>query len=161
MPTVTQAVRETPPACGPPDPVADCIHLVEQPSAADFLVIFRGLDDTTAPILGPAVLRPLVLLVRAPDGSTIGGLWGRTVYSWLTIEMLFVPAPLRGRGIGSRLVCRAEAAARQGGCIAAQVCTFDFQAPAFYQRLGYRQFAVQPDMPPGHSTCFFVKPLAA
>ena len=38
----------------------------------------------------------------------IGGLWGRTVYDWLFVELLFVPDALRGRGVGSELMQRAE-----------------------------------------------------
>jgi GNAT superfamily N-acetyltransferase len=133
------------------------ITVTDAPAAADFAVIFRGLDDCTAAVVGPAALYPLAVLLRDDAGAVVGGLWGRTGYSWLTIEMLFVPEPLRRRGFGTRLVEMAEDAARARGCIGAQVSSFDFQAPAFYRRLGFEVFGVQQDLPPGHCTYYLSK----
>lgn len=95
------------------------------------------------------------MLLRNETGTVVGGLWARTNYAWLVIEMLFVPEQLRGRGVGSRLVQKAEAAARVRGCIGMQVDTFDFQARAFYERLGFAVFGIQEDLPPGHR-CFYL-----
>ncbi len=53
--------------------------------------------------------RPLVLAVEDTDNEVIGGLWGRTAYGWLFVELLFVPELLRGRGVGTDLMRRAEA----------------------------------------------------
>ena len=100
--------------------------------------------------VGHANLVPLAVLLHDDAGMAVGGLWGRTVYSWLMIEMLFVPAPLRGRGLGSAVVRAAEHAALARACIGIRVETFDFQAPNFYQRLGFVLAAVQADLPPGH-----------
>ena len=137
------------------------IRVTEEPSVDAFATIHRGLEESTTGMVGPAQLRPLVALLEDASGVAVGGLWGRTAYSWLTIEMLFVPVSLRRHGLGSRLIGAAEAEARQRSCFAAQVCTFNFQAPDFYRRLGYSVFAVQPDMPPGHSTSFLRKLLVA
>ena len=79
------------------------------------------------------------------------GTLGHTGYSWLSLDLLFVPVPLRGRGIGAALVSRAEDIARDRGCVGAHVAAFDFQAPQFYQRLGYTIFAVHEDLPPQHN----------
>ena len=144
---------------GEADTFRGSIRIADEPSAEDFATIFRALDETTASVAGPSSLSMLVVLLQDPSGAVVGGLWARTVYSWLVIEMMFVPEPLRGRGVGSRLVATAEAAAVQRGCIRAQVSSFEFQASAFYQRLGYTVFAVQQDMPPGHRTHFLEKHL--
>jgi hypothetical protein len=48
------------------------------------------------------------------------------------------------------VVRAAEHAARARACIGIRVETFDFQAPTFYQRLGFVVVAVQDDLPPGH-----------
>jgi hypothetical protein len=44
--------------------------------------------------------RPLVLAIEDADKHVVGGLWGRTGYDWLFVELLFVPESFRGRGIG-------------------------------------------------------------
>jgi len=134
---------------------AGSLTLTDAPSVADFSAVFHALDDFHAPVAGHARLHPLAVLLHDESGTVTGGLVGRTVYSWLIIEMLFVPALLRGAGVGSALVRMAEAAARARGCIGMQVDTFDPQARSFYQRLGFTVFGVQHDLPPGQC-CFYL-----
>lgn len=133
---------------------AASLTLTDAPTEAEFHAIFRALDAATAAVAGPSGLRPLAVLLRDETGAVSGGLWGRTLYAWLLIEMLIVPAPLRGRGLGTALVRTAAAAARARGCIGIVVDTFDFQAPGFYQRLGFAAFGVQEEFPPGHRRVF-------
>ncbi|MFG3757271.1 hypothetical protein ACGE32_33540, partial [Klebsiella pneumoniae] len=36
---------------------------------------------------GPAHFQPVAILVKDPaSGTTLGGLWGRTIYDWLFVE---------------------------------------------------------------------------
>src|SRR4029077_14044328 len=133
-----------------PIPIGGSISVTDTPSPEDFATIFRGLDEATAEVAGQANLLPLAVLLRDDAGIAVGGLWGRTVSSWLSTAMLCVPASLRGRGLGSAWVRAAEHAALARACIGIRVETFDFQAPTFYQRLGFVLAAVQDDLPPGH-----------
>lgn len=104
--------------------------------------------------------RPLVLVLEDADGRVAGGLWGRIAYAWLVVELLFVPEPLRGRGIGAEIVFRAEREAVSRGCHSAWLDTFEFQARRFYERLGYSSFAQLSDYPTGFSRYFMKKVLA-
>ncbi|KUM05470.1 GNAT family N-acetyltransferase [Chromobacterium subtsugae] len=101
--------------------------------------------------------RPLVITVEDEAGQVAGGLWGHTGFGWLYVQLLAAPAEARGQGLGRRLMEEAEAEARARGCVGAWVDTFTFQAPAFYESLGYRRFAELADYPPGHSRVFFHK----
>jgi GNAT superfamily N-acetyltransferase len=103
--------------------------------------------------------RPLVLAIEDPEGRVIGGLWGRTVYDWLFVELLVVPDGLRGRGLGSELMKRAEDEALRRGCHSAWLDTFEFQARGFYERLGYSCFAELSDYPVGSARYFMKKAL--
>lgn len=103
--------------------------------------------------------RPLVLVLDNSDGHTIGGLWGRTAYGWLIVELLFVPEALRGKGIGAELMSLAEGEAISRGCHSAWLDTFEFQARGFYERLGYVSFAQLPDCSPGFLRYFMKKAL--
>jgi GNAT superfamily N-acetyltransferase len=103
--------------------------------------------------------RPLAILIKDNTGTVIGGLWGRTVYTWLFTELLFVPEPLRGQGIGSTLIMQAEQEAFSRGCHSAWLDTFAFQARGFYERRGYDCFGELPDYPPGFSRFFMKKKL--
>ena len=61
--------------------------------------------------------------------------------------------------MGSRLMSLAEAEAMKRGCHAAWLDTFEFQAKAFYERIGYSCFATLPDFPKGSSRYFMWKDL--
>ena len=55
---------------------------------------------------------------------------------------------------------QAEALALARGCDAIFLDTFDFQAPGFYEKLGFEVFGVLPDYPRGHKRFYMVKQLA-
>ena len=134
-------------------------QVTEAASVPDFQALYKALDAETAPVAGHADVRGLAIWLRDASGAVAGGLVARTVYRWLTIELLLVPQAQRGLGIGAALVRTAEAVAQTRGCLAARVETFDFQARPFYEKLGYAVFAVQDGLPPGHRSFFLSKPL--
>lgn len=134
--------------------------LTDTPDPAARETILRGLDGfSLAQDLPVSSARPLAILLCEADGGISGGLWGRTDWQWLSIELLFVPERLRGAGLGARLVRQAEEEALRRGCRGALVNTFSFQAPGFYERLGYRAFGILDDCPPGHRRISLQKPL--
>lgn len=53
----------------------------------------------------------------------------------------------------------AEAIAHDKGCVGVWLDTFSFQAPDFYQKLGYSVFGELKDYPPGYSRFFLQKRL--
>ena len=84
------------------------------------------------------------------DEALVAGLDARTWGRWLHIDLLWVDARHRRAGLGARLLATAEQIAREErGCRHARVCTWDFQAPDFYQRYGYAVVCAIPDYPPG------------
>jgi GNAT superfamily N-acetyltransferase len=109
----------------------------------DGLIVYN--DEKT----GGSDYRPIVLAVDDERGNTVGGLSGRTEFGWLFVELLFVPASLRGQGVGTELMRRAEAEAVSRGCHSAWLDTFEFQARGFYERLGYTCFGELPHYPTG------------
>lgn len=109
---------------------------------------------------GPSQGRPLVIQVNDGTGAVIGGLWGYTAYGWLFTQLLVVPEQLRDQGLGTRLLQLAEEESLGRGCHGAWLDTFEFQARAFYERLGYVCFGELPDFPAGFSRFFMKKTLA-
>ena len=111
-------------------------------------------------LLGPTHSRPLAILIRSDDASeVIGGLWGRTSFQWLFVELLFIPEALRSQGLGARLLESAEVEARQRGCRGAWLDTFSAAAARFYSKQGYEPFGSIPDYPAGNTRRFFLKHL--
>jgi GNAT superfamily N-acetyltransferase len=129
----------------------------DQPGPGTFEAIFQALDAESAHLIGPTRPHWLVIPIRDDAGRVAGGFWGCTTFGWLHVQMLFVPLPLRGRGIGAALMGSAEAEARERGCLGAHVDAFSFQAAPFYRKLGYTEFGVLHDFPPGHDRLFFCK----
>ena len=100
--------------------------------------------------------RKLAILLRDAAGVVQGGLIGVSYYRWLMLDILLVPAPMRGGGLGRRLMAAAEREALRRGCIGVWLVSYSFQAPGFYRRLGYREFGTL-DFPNGHRSFLFQK----
>ena len=90
---------------------------------------------------------PLNLYVEDEHGQLLAGLVAETFGNWLEIEYLFVKEGLRGQGIGSQLLQQAESEAKKRNCRFAFVNTYQFQAPAFYQKHGYKEVFTMKDYP--------------
>lgn len=95
----------------------------------------------------PAESEPLNIYVEDDSDQLMAGLVAETFGNWLEIEYLFVKENLRGKGIGSQLLQQAESEAKKRNCRYAFVNTYQFQAPAFYQKYGYKEVFTLKDYP--------------
>jgi GNAT superfamily N-acetyltransferase len=134
------------------------VSVTGEPDAADLDAVMAGLVEFNARVADMDKAMPMAVLARR-DGAIVGGATGFTHWEWLFIRHLWVSDELRGGGLGAHLLGTAEATARERGCGAVWLDTFSFQAPGFYQKLGYRQFGQLDDFPPGHARHFLWKPL--
>jgi GNAT superfamily N-acetyltransferase len=89
----------------------------------------------------------------------VGGLWAKVFYDWLFVDLLFVPQAFRGQDLGRRLMAEAERAAVERGLVGVWLDTHSFQAPGFYETLGYEAFGSLPDYPRGETRTFYRKML--
>ena len=64
------------------------------------------------------------------------------------------------RGIGRALLQEAEAESVRRGCSQALLFTHSFQAPEFYEHLGFVRQATVPNYPHGHAQYLYLKQLA-
>jgi GNAT superfamily N-acetyltransferase len=114
----------------------------------------------TAATPGVAPQRELTVEIRNRRGELLAGLSG---WSWGTsagIAMLWVLASEQRSGLGGRLLSEAEAEARKRGCAQMFVSSFTFQAPAFYEKHGYVEFARLEGLPqPPHADVHLSKQL--
>ena len=108
---------------------------------------------------GPGHGRPIVVLLQSSTKDIVGGLWGATGFGWLSTQLLVVPADMRGHGIGTKIMQCAEQEATTRGCHGAWLDTFEFQARAFYERMGYECFGELANYPSGFSRFFMKKAL--
>jgi GNAT superfamily N-acetyltransferase len=96
---------------------------------------------------------------RDPAGAIIAGVSGHTWGGCCEIKHLWVHEGQRGLRLGTALMQTAEAEAVRRGCTQIVLTTHDFQAPSFYERLGYTRRAAIADDPRGHFKFVYVKPL--
>ena len=101
-----------------------------------------------------------IWLMEEATGELAGGLAGRTWARWLHVDLLWVDNRHRGAGLGSRLLAEAEhLATSERSCARARLETWDFQAPDFYRKQGYRIVGEITDYPPGVTEYIMVKNL--
>ena len=134
------------------------VSVTGEPSAADLEAVKAGLIAYNERVAGADKAAPVGVFATR-EGVLIGGATGFTQWEWLFVEYLWVSDEVRGEGLGAHLLQEVEAAACERGCGAVWLDTFSFQAPGFYQQLGYRQFGRLDDYPPGRARHFLWKPL--
>ena len=121
-------------------------------------VVGDGLNAFNDAIVGYADRMPLHVIVRDPEsGKVVGGISGKTSLGLMFIDLVYLPEALRGQDLGTRMMALAEEEARRRGCRAGVLYTINFQAPGFYQRLGWRVFGEIPCDPTGTSRFFLTK----
>ena len=139
------------------------VELVPEPTGDIRQVILDGLRDFNRTVLAPGlVVDDLAVALKEPaTGTVMGGLWGRTGWGWLAVELIYVPEEWRGKGLATRLLALAEAEAMRRGCHAAWIDTLNPDALRLYESVGYQRFGELKDYPKGGSRVFLQKSLTA
>ena len=78
-----------------------------------------------------------ILLTDSTTDELVGGLWARSLWGSLFVDIMFVPDTLPGNGIGTSLLRQAEQEAIRRGCRNLWTETYAFQARPFYEKLGF------------------------
>ena len=131
------------------------------------------ITETDADISGPIVdilqigakaqglhfSRTNLRLEATRNGSWLGGLTAHQGSDWLFVELLGVAETAQGNGVGRMLMEAAESHARAAGSRGVWVDTYSFQAPGFYERLGYTEFGRITEYFDGHDRIFYAKRL--
>lgn len=123
--------------------------------------IFNGLVRFNQRFGGHEDWRELTISFKDPKGKVVAGLNGHSDWGWLFVKLLWVSDGYRKSGLGTRLMKEAEAEAKRRKCKNVWLDTFSFQAPRFYEKLGYRKFGELNDYPAGYKRHFYFKKLKA
>src|SRR5215470_2655725 len=116
-------------------------ELTESPPSETFQKMWVPLLKFNEAAVGNATARTLAVLLKDPTtDELIGGLWARSLWGSLYIDMMFVPEALRENGIGTSLLRLAEQEAMRRGCRDMWTDTYAFQARPFYEKLGFAVF---------------------
>lgn len=129
----------------------------EHPDDHDYAVAEAGLFAHADEGGNPANLVNVHVFARDEAGRMIGACGGEIMWGDLYVDLMWVAPEHRGHGIGAELLSRAEAEARARGAFRVHLDTMSFQAPAFYPRLGYVEYARLGGYPGGVERIYFAK----
>ena len=135
------------------------ITVEEKPSDDDCRFLGQSLYKFNVATTGLEV-SPIAVFLRDGEQNIIGGTSGWTVLDCLHINILWVRDDVRGQGYGKRLLFAAEQEAIKRACRRANLDTFSFQAPGFYEKQGYRVFGKIDDLAGKYTWYFMIKDLA-
>ena len=134
------------------------MEFLTNPTDEQIAAIEHGLDDynaTTASARSTTVIKA----VFVESGMVVAGILATAYWGKLHIRILWVHPDYQLKGLGSRLMDWMEERGRELRCTSALVDTMSFQAPAFYERRGYRRFGVSEGYEGGASRHYFEKEL--
>ncbi|MHA1492920.1 MAG: GNAT family N-acetyltransferase [Candidatus Thorarchaeota archaeon] len=83
----------------------------------------------------------LSLVLKDHEDIIVGGVLTSTLYWTQYLEVLWVDEKYRGNGYGRNLILEAHRLAKKQGCVSSHTYTFSWQAPDFYQAVGYKLIA--------------------
>ncbi|MCK6264469.1 GNAT family N-acetyltransferase [Vibrio sp. ZSDE26] len=98
----------------------------------------------------PYKKEPLNWTVKNEQGNLIAVLTADLLWDWIYIDELWVDDSCRGTGLGKQLMKKAEEYAAVHSLSGLWLWTQSWQAPKFYQSLGYEEFTRFENFPAGH-----------
>ncbi|MEJ0063218.1 MAG: GNAT family N-acetyltransferase [Alphaproteobacteria bacterium] len=108
------------------------------------------------------VYKDFAVLDHDPAGEIRGAVYvAYQAPGWGFIKLIWVKENERRRGLGQKLMKTMEEEAAKRECRSIYLWTYDFEAPEFYEKLGYTRYAVLEDFIPGHQRLGFMKRIAA
>ncbi len=99
------------------------------------------------------------VLLKDPKDKMIGAVIVTFLWNGMEIKSLWVDESIRRKGWGRKLMQVAEEEAVKRGCTIAYTNTFTWQAPGFYEKLGYKLYGKLEDFPKGSTLSYFSKQL--
>jgi GNAT superfamily N-acetyltransferase len=135
------------------------LYLTEDLSPKDIETLHAGLRSHVDKFVGDEKNGiGIKLVLKDPNGETVGGLHAWTTIHNLLVEFVWVDEEYRGAGLGTQLLKRAESIAKQkNACIAALVCPMSFHSPGFFRKNGFQEFGYSDGYPEPFREYYFIK----
>jgi GNAT superfamily N-acetyltransferase len=105
--------------------------------------------------------KELAIFVRDSAKRLVAGVYAYTWGGCLDVRLIWVRQDFRRAGVGSRLMQAVEREAIRRGCRVATLETHSFQAPDFYEKLGYETIGILDGYPFGHKKHYLKKKLVS
>lgn len=99
----------------------------------------------------------VAIVCKSHNRDVIGGAIGHSLRQRFFLTQLWVSEKHRSKGIGTELVSRMEAIAKERSCFDVVVDTLNTKAVSFYEQLGYQVYLVNPNYIRGFDWHFLAK----
>lgn len=126
------------------------------PSKLDIEYISNSLFEFNCNKVGVNDFAEILIQLKNTNNQVCGGIVGWSRWNWAHIENLWIMEEYRGRGFGKNMLNQFETIALNRNCAFIDLDTFNFQAPEFYIKNGYKKIFEIDGI--GHNVCkFFLK----
>jgi ribosomal protein S18 acetylase RimI-like enzyme len=119
--------------------------------------VAKALKEHTERAIGMRISNEPFSLLAHDGEKLVGSVIGKIFFNWLHIDLFWVETEYRKKGIGTHLMNNTLEYATKAGLSGIEVWTQSWQAPGFYKKLGYEEFATLEDFTPGRKRHAFRK----
>lgn len=132
---------------------------VEKPKFKDYKVLSDGMLNYHDKMGHRRTSEVINIFLKDSKKKVYGGAIATVLWNGIEINSLWVDESLRSQGYGRKLVLEIEKEGRARGCTIVYTNTFSWQAPKFYEKLGYKVYGKLENFPPGNNLTYFYKEL--
>lgn len=132
---------------------------VGRPKLKDYKTLSDGMLSYHAKQGHQRTSEVINIFLKDKNKKVYGGVIVTVLWNGIEINSLWVEESLRGQGWGRKLMEEAEKEGKKRGCTIIYTNTFTWQAPHFYEKLGYKPYGKLDNFPPGNSLTYYYKNL--
>ncbi len=130
-----------------------------EPKPEDFKALSTGLLSHHASHCHIRTWEKYCIFLKDKQGKAHAGIIVTFLWNGMHIDSLWVDESIREQDFGSQLMLMAEDEARKRNCTIAYTDTFSWQAPGFYEKLGYTLYGKLEDFPEDNALSYYSKKL--
>ncbi len=131
--------------------------LIDQKSYDEIVEMLIEYNQSKTQEFKDEINKPIEIIARNENNEIIAGLYGRSIWGTLEIKTFVVKTEYRKEGFGRKLMDEAEIEAKKRKCRFISLDTFSFQAPKFYEKLGFEKLGTEADHPKGFEKYYYRK----
>lgn len=134
-----------------------CETIEGEPNLTDMKILVDGMLAYHASKGHPRKVSKCSITIKNDEDKLVGCVMVSFLYNGMEIGSLWVDESMRGQGLGQKLTEMAETEGVKRGCTFAYTNTFTWQAPGFYEKLGYALYGKLENFPEGNALSYYRK----
>lgn len=132
---------------------------VGRPKPKDYKTLSDGMLSYHAKHGHQRTSETINIFLKDNNEKVFGGTIATVLWNGIEINSLWVEGSLRKQGYGRKLIALVENEGKKRGCTIIYTNTFTWQAPGFYEKLGYKSYGKLDNFPEGNTLTYYFKNL--